>query len=140
MIRCGGTLAAIVTLVSTASVGASAKDEGALRPMLVEIFAEWCGTCAKLKPTFEKLEQEVGVEALIVILDVTDRPALEKSSKRADRLRIREFFDANRSMTGTVGVFDAQGRIVEVIRGEHDPARYIEALRKAGAQGARTTP
>jgi|SRR3990172_9068865 len=140
MIRCGGTLASIVALVGTAAMGANAKGEGAGRPMIVKIHAEWCGTCTKLEPTFEKLEREAGREVLIVILDVTDRAAFEKSREQADRLRIRDFFDANRSLTGTVGILDSQGRLVAVFRGEYDPARYIEALRKAGAPVARTGP
>ena len=133
MIRFGGALAAMVALVGTAPEGATANGEGATRPMIVKIHADWCGTCAKLKPTFEALEREVGNEALIVILDVTDRVTFEKSREQADRLGIRGFFDANRSKTGTVAVLDARGQVVALRRGELDPAWYIEALRNAGA-------
>ncbi len=132
MIRCGGTLAAIVALVGTAGVGANAKGEGAGRPMIVKIHADWCGTCAKLTPIFEALEREVGHQALLVTLDVTDRTMLEKSQEQADRFGIRVFFDANQSKTGTVAVLDARGQVVALSRGELDPGWYIEALRKAG--------
>ena len=133
MIRCGGTLAAIIALVGTAAVGANAKGEGAGRPMIVKIHADWCGICTKLTPTFEALERDVGNQALIVTLDVTDRAMLEKSREQADRLGIRIFFDANQSKTGTVAVMDERGQVVALGRGELDPAWYIEALRKAGA-------
>ncbi len=137
MIRRGGTLAAIIAVVGTAAVGANAKGEGAGRPMIVRIHADWCGTCAKLTPIFEALERDVGNQALIVALDVTDRTMLEKSREQADRLGIRGFFAANQSKTGTVAVLDERGQIVALGRGELDPAWYIEALRKAGAPRAR---
>ena len=129
----GGALAAVVALLGMAAAGADAKPEGAGRPMVVKIHADWCGTCAKLVPIFEALERDLGNQALIVTLDVTDRPTLERSREQADRLGIRGFFDANQSKTGTVAVLDARGRVVAVSRGEIDPAWYIEALRKAGA-------
>ena len=140
MIRCGGTLAALFALVGTAAMGASARGEGPGRPMVVRIHADWCGTCAKLAPIFEALERDLGNAARIVTLDVTDRAAFEQSREAADRLGIRGFFDANRSKTGTVAVFDARAEPVAVMRGELDPARYLEALRKAGAPLADSGP
>lgn len=136
MIRCGGVLAAIVALVVSAAVGAKAEGEGAGRPMIVQIHADWCGTCAKLAPILEALERDVGDQALFVTLDVTDRPMLEKSREQADRLGIRVFFDENQSKTGTVAVLDASGRVVAMGRGELDPAWYVEALRRAATPAA----
>jgi thiol-disulfide isomerase/thioredoxin len=136
MIRCGGALAAVVALFSTAAVGADAKGEGAGRPMIVKIHADWCGTCTKLETTLGALERQIGDEASIVVLDVTDRVVFERSREQAERLGIGEFFAAHASETGTVGVFDAQGEVVAVMRGELDPARYLEILRRAGARTA----
>src|SRR5262245_41015859 len=128
VLAAGGTLVALVALVVGALDGATATAEGVGRPMIVKIHADWCGTCAKLKQTFEMLEREVGGQASIVVLDVTDRTTFEKAREQADRLGIRDFFDANGSKTATVAVFDARGAVVAVMRGELDPAPYIEAL------------
>lgn len=137
MIRWGRTLAVMIALGSTAAAGADAKGEDAGRPMIVKIHADWCGTCAKLTPIFEALERDIGDQAVIVTLDVTDRTAFASSREQADRLGIRVFFDENRSKTGTVAVLDARGQVVALGRGELDPAWYIEAVQKAGATAAR---
>lgn len=133
MVRCAERLAAVLALAITAMLGSDAKGEDPGRPMIVKIHADWCGTCLKLTPIFEALERDVGDRALIVVLDVTDRPMLERAREQAGRLGIRGFFDANQSKTGTVAVLDARGRVVALGQGELDPTWYVVALRKAGA-------
>jgi thiol-disulfide isomerase/thioredoxin len=120
-------LVAVVVLV-----GGPTRAESSGKPMVVKIHADWCGTCRKLEPTFAALERQLGDDASIVVLDVTDRPALERSRAEADRLGIRPFLDANQAKTGTVGVLDATGKPVKVLRGELDPAAYVAAVHEAG--------
>ncbi len=68
------------------------------------------------------------------MLDVTDRESLARATAEADRLRIRAFFDAYKSKTGTVGILDGVTREpVSVLKGETDVAKYEAAL--ATAQG-----
>lgn len=109
------------------------KDE---KPMVVKIHADWCGTCTKLETTFEELEKRIGGEARIVVLDVTDKDAVAESAAEADRLGIRDFFDSYKSKTGTVGVIDANGKTVSVMKGEMDASKYVAAVEKAKAEGA----
>ena len=87
-----------------------------------------------LCPTLEDLRQRTGDDARIVVLDVTDRESLVRATAEADRLRIRAFFDAYKSKTGTVGILDGVTREpVSVLKGETDVAKYEAAL--ATAQG-----
>jgi thiol-disulfide isomerase/thioredoxin len=104
----------------------------ASKPFVVKIHADWCGTCTKLNPTIEALQTKVGDNVRIVVLDVTDRESVKRSTAEADRLGIRAFFDANKSKTGTVGVLDGATREpVVVLKGETDVAKYEAALAKA---------
>ena len=133
-------LAALVAIgfaVGPALADHHEKSETAeAKPMIVKIHADWCGTCTRLETTFEQLEKEIGSEARIVVLDVTDKAAVARSAAEADKLGIRDFFDSYKSKTGTVGVFDASGKTVSVMKGEMDPSKYVAAVKKASGEGA----
>jgi len=121
-------LIAVSGLVAGA-LGASAEDPG--KPMIVKIHADWCGTCTRLDDTFAVLEKQVGSEATIVVLDVTDKGAVAKSRAEAERLGIVAFFDQYKGRTGTAAVLAADGTPVKVMKGEMDSQKYVDALREA---------
>ncbi len=130
-------LVAICFAVGPAGAGDPEKSMMANdKPMIVKIHADWCGTCTRLEATFDELEKQIGSDARIVVLDVTDKAAVARSAAEADRLGIREFFDAYKSKTGTVGVIDASGKTVSVMKGEMDPSKYVAAVKKASGEGA----
>lgn len=126
--------AALVALLVLVVGSFDVRAEEADKPMIVKIHADWCGTCTKLNATMAELESRVGGEATIVVLDVSDRDAVARSSAEADRLGIRAFFDEYKGKTGTVGVLTASGEPVSVMKGELDTEKYVVAL--AQAQGA----
>jgi len=127
---------ALAALAGMLAFALASHAEEPATPMIVKIHADWCGTCSALETTFEALEPQVGGDARIVILDVTDREAVARSQAEADRLGIRAFFDAYKSKTGTVGVLDANGTAVTVMKGEMDPAKYVAAVKKAAGEPA----
>ncbi len=133
-------LAALVAICfAVGSAGAGDPEKSMMahdKPMVVKIHADWCGSCTQLETTFEELEKQIGSEARIVVLDVTDKAAVARSAAEADRLGIREFFDSYKSKTGTVGVIDACGNTVSVMKGELDASKYVAAIRKAKGEGA----
>ena len=122
---------ALVLSLALLGLGTQAGAEEDAKPMVVKIHADWCGTCQRLESTFEALAPKLEGEATIVVLDVTDRDAVARSAAEADRLGIRAFFDRYKGRTGTVGILDAGGNPVAVLKGEMDPDRYVAAVRKA---------
>ena len=134
-IRAVLVLGVAVALAGNAAAGsgeAVSAAEDASKPFLVKIHADWCGTCTRMNPTFEALEQKVGSESRIVVLDVTDKTTTAAARTEAERLGVTAFFEEYKSKTGTVGVLRGDDRaVVQVIKGATDPARYVSALEQA---------
>jgi thiol-disulfide isomerase/thioredoxin len=127
-------LAAVFATAAEAGSDAVAAGADASKPFIVKIHASWCGTCTRLEPTFEVLQERIGDEVRIVVLDVSDPEAVVRSATEADRLGIREFFDSYKTRTGTVGVLDGATREpVTVFKGELNAATYEAAVEKARA-------
>jgi thiol-disulfide isomerase/thioredoxin len=103
------------------------EGKQAAQPIVAKISADWCGTCTKMKPTIEALREKYGDRVQVVVLDVTDKDALAKSSAEAERLGISDFFARNRRSTGSVGII-VDGETLRVLRGEVDVARYDDVI------------
>jgi thiol-disulfide isomerase/thioredoxin len=102
----------------------------ATQPIIAKISADWCGTCTKLKPTIEALRVKYGDRVQVVVLDVTNKDAVAKSTAEAERLGISDFFARNRRSTGSVGII-VDGETLRVLRGEVDVARYDDVIELA---------
>jgi thiol-disulfide isomerase/thioredoxin len=125
-------LAALFTVAVAAAGGAeSAPDPNSALPYVVKVHADWCGTCSALEPTWEKIEAEYQGQARLVVFDVTNKKAVEKSRAEAKLLGLTEVFDRYKGSTGTIAVLDAQGNPIAVMKGELDFTRYKEAIAQA---------
>jgi thiol-disulfide isomerase/thioredoxin len=103
------------------------------RPFVIKMHANWCGTCTALEPVWEELEREFGAHARFVRFDVTDRAALARSQREAERLGLAEFLAEHKSQTGTISVLDGATREpVAVMQGEADVSKYRAAIARAG--------
>ena len=119
-------LAAVNAFAETSDVSDASDTE---KPFIVKIHADWCGTCTRMNSTFDELDAKLGSKTRIVVLDVTDRDALGRSTQEADRLGIRGFFDRYKGKTGTVGVLNGATREpVKVMKGETDISAYESAV------------
>jgi thiol-disulfide isomerase/thioredoxin len=119
-------------LLLTVAFGSPGLSNETVQPLFVKVHADWCGTCTRLEPTWSELQEEFGGEATFVVLDVTDRAALERAQAEADRLGIGAFFAVHKARTGTIGILDGRtGEPLAVMKGETNVARYREAWTRA---------
>jgi thiol-disulfide isomerase/thioredoxin len=127
-----GSFSVSVILLASAAFANDGPRSCESGPYVVMIHAEWCGTCEAIAPTWEKLQEDVGDQATLVTLDVTDRAATEASRATAGELGIADFFNDYRRQTGTVAVIDCKTlRTVSILRAERDLSKYVEAIAKA---------
>ncbi len=99
------------------------------KPVVVDIYASWCPACKNVAPTLEKLNKEYAGKANFVVLDVTDKAAITKSTAKAKELGLDKFLAKNQSQTGLIAVMDpATGKILTEERDEPDIATYKKPL------------
>jgi thiol-disulfide isomerase/thioredoxin len=125
-------LAALFTIAVAGSGGAeSAPAPDSAQPYIVKVHADWCGTCSALEPTWQKIEAEYRGKARLVVFDVTNKKAVDKSRAEAEMLGLTGVFDRYKGKTGTIAVLDAQRNPIAVMKGELDFTRYKEAIAQA---------
>lgn len=127
-------LATAIALLPLAAVSATAgsAEPGETSPFVVEIHADWCGTCLFLASTWAQIERDLDDRARIVRFDVTDRARFERSRSEAQRLGLDDFFATHKGSTGVIAVLDGRTREPLMIRrGGNRPSRSI-AKRSTG--------
>ena len=117
-----------VATASSSNSQALAKElQG--KPVVVDIHADWCSGCKKIKPTLDALKQEYGSEATFVVFDVTDKAKTEASEARAKELGLSDVFAENKAKTATVAVINpGTGEVVELFQKNTNKADYVAAL------------
>ncbi len=128
------SLASVIALLAltTASASAGSAEPGKTSPFVVEIHADWCGTCLFLASTWAQIERDLDDRAHIVRFDVTDRARFERSRSEAQRLGLGEFFETHKRSTGVIAVLDGRIREPLMIRkGEPAFEIYREAVDRA---------
>jgi thiol-disulfide isomerase/thioredoxin len=107
--------------------GLAAELQG--KPVVVDIYASWCPACKNVAPTLEKLTKEYAGKANFVILDVTDKATITKSTARAKELGLDRFLAKNQSQTGLIAVMDpATGKVLTQEQNEPEIATYKKTL------------
>lgn len=124
---------AALLFVGVAAATSARGEESSEQPYIVKVHAEWCGTCTLLEPTWQRIEDEYGDKAQLVVFDVTDRERVAESKALAEVLGLTPVFNRYKSRTGTIAVLNANKNTVAVMKGEMDFATYQEAIAKASA-------
>ena len=125
---------ALLFLVGSAATAEDAPRVCSEKPYVVKIHADWCGSCKALKSVWQRIETDLGDQATIVTLDVSDRVAYVESQATAENLGIQEFFQEYRSRTGTIAVLDCNTHEpVVIMSAERDFEKYRKAVARAGS-------
>ncbi len=96
--------------------------ESSAKPVLVDFWAEWCGPCRMLAPTFEKLAQNFGNDITFAKVDVDELPDL------AGRYGVRSI---------PTLILIREGKVVETAVGLQSYQKLAEMLARYVQQPAR---
>ncbi|MEO1432953.1 MAG: thioredoxin domain-containing protein [Cyanobacteria bacterium J06633_8] len=119
-----------VTAASSASSATQALAQQLQgKPVVVDIYADWCAGCKKIKPALEALKKEYGSKANFVVFDVTDKAKIKESETKAKELGLEDVFAKYKAKTATVAVMNpATGAVVELFQKNPNKADYVAAL------------
>lgn len=117
---------AVTTTKAKPGRSAAAKT----KPRVVIIKADWCSVCQKLDPTMMGLMKEYGDKLDFVMLDVTTEETTAQAAAKAKSLGIGSFFEANKKMTSTVGIFKGKKQVFKTA-GNTNRADFVSAFDKA---------
>jgi thiol-disulfide isomerase/thioredoxin len=108
----------------------SAELQG--KPVVVEVYASWCGACKSIAPTVSQVKQQYDGKANFVVFDVSNRTTTGAAQARAKQLGLGSFLQANESQTGLVAIINpATGQVIKQFRGNANLKDYQTALNPA---------
>ncbi len=115
--------------VTTAQAAKPLAQELQGKPVVVDIYADWCAGCKKIEPTLSALKKEYGSKANFVVFNVTDKKTTEASLAEAKKLGLEDIFAEYKSKTATVAVMNpATGEVVKLFQKNDNKADYVAAL------------
>lgn len=113
------------------------------KPTIVNIWASWCPPCRDEMPYFETSYQEHGSDINFVMLNALEsRPTETKEAAlkfaKEIGLTMPIYFDDNASnqieftanMLPLTALLDAEGEVIEVVRGQVSPAKLKQLISK----------
>ncbi|MBD2329306.1 thioredoxin family protein [Alkalinema sp. FACHB-956] len=117
------------------NVGGSLAKQLHGKPVVVDIYASWCPACSNIAPTLSQLKKEYAGKVHFVVLDVSDKSKTRQAEAQAKQLGLGQFFNANKSQTGTVTIIDpATGNILAQHRNNPNKSVYTAVLNAAISQ------
>lgn len=133
-VRRAGIVFSFLALVTMIALPTLAQTPKAKRPTVAIIKADWCSACQKLEPTMMELKSQYGDRIDFVMLDVTNDQKTAQSAAKARRLRLTNFFEANKRKTSTVVVLSPSHKVVFQTIQNFDRDAYVKAFDEALAK------
>lgn len=96
----------------------SQEVENATKPVVIDVFATWCGPCMHMKPIFEQLAQELGDKYSFAQINVDESRELAMNYK-VTSVPTFIFVKNNQVLgkdTGSMSKEDLKSRIEELFR------------------------
>jgi thioredoxin 2 len=119
--RCRTPLISAVRPMEATDAGFAADVEGSPLPVLLDLWAPWCGPCHMLAPTIDQLAAEFAGRVRVMKLNVDDNPATA-ARFNARSIPMLLVLDRGREIDRMVGV-----------RPKSDIARRLDELLRARA-------
>jgi thiol-disulfide isomerase/thioredoxin len=105
------------------------------KPVVVDVYADWCGGCQSIKSTLSTLKKQYVGKINFIVFDVTNKKTTEAAQAKAKKLGLSDFFAENKSKTATVAIIDpSTGKILKTYQANPNLADYTTALNPAIAQ------
>lgn len=102
------------------------------KPVVVDIYADWCPGCQSIKPTLSTLKKQYSGKVNFVVFNVTDRSTSAAAQAKAQQLGLSEFFSANKSKTATVAIINpSTGKTLKTYQANPNLADYTTVLNPA---------
>lgn len=118
--------------VASAQKGSALAKELQGKPVFVDIYASWCGSCQAIKPTLSTLKTQYAGKVHFVVFDVTNKTTTEASQAQAQRLGLSAFFAENKAKTSTVAIMNpATGQILKLYQANPNLDAYKVVLNSA---------
>ncbi|TAL73581.1 MAG: tetratricopeptide repeat protein [Burkholderiaceae bacterium] len=134
--------------ITLENIQADLIDASNAQPVLLDIWAEWCGPCKQLGPVLEKLEADYGGRFALAKLDADKVPQISQQLSQMFGVRSIPFcvlFDAGQPVDGFVGAIpeaeirqflDKHVASAEEAEAEAAGEQAQDALQEGDAQGA----
>jgi thiol-disulfide isomerase/thioredoxin len=117
------------------SVGSPLAKELHGKPLVIDVFATWCGKCKNIAPTLSQLKQKYSDKVNFVVLDVTDKGKLKVTKAMAEKLGLGKFLAENKSKPSTVAIVNPEtGEILKVFKNNPNQADYTKVIDSALAE------
>ena len=98
------------------------------RPFLLVVYADWCPSCQRLKPTLAAINEKYRDRIRFVRFDITTERTAERSKEQAEKLGLADFYEKNHDRTSVVIILDASRREVFRTANDYEPEHYKTVL------------
>ena len=98
------------------------------RPFVLVVYADWCPSCQRLKPTLALINDRYRGKIRFVRFDITTERTAERSKQEAEKLGFADFYEKNHDRTSLVIILDSSRREVFRTVNDYDPEHYETVL------------
>jgi putative thioredoxin len=113
-----GAAGSAVVDVSEATFQAEVLDRSFQVPVVLDLWAEWCGPCKQLSPVLERLAEEGGGSWVLAKVDVDANPALAQALRVQGIPAVKAVWQGQlvAEFTGAIPEPDARAFVTELVR------------------------